>query len=389
LQAGEEFFCPIYSVVFAGAFSGWLQDKLVYAIISMQYKEFYSGNETVVLGGPIMLYKKWELRFLILLPVLLIPLFTASCSILFSFRGKTMENEERSEILRDNNIPNNLQNSDDSVLNKNDNITGKKYSEHVSKIKETNNKILNRQGETVAERFIVPEGYKRIDVSEGSFADYLRNIKLKPHGAKVKYYDGRTKPLDVHEAVIDIDVGTKDLQQCADSIIRLRAEYLYKTGSYDKIRFNFTNGFNAEYSKWMNGYRINVEGNNAYWVKKTDKSNDYSTFRKYLDIVFAYAGTLSLSKELKAANVEDIRIGDIFIKGGTPGHCVIIMDMAENKKTGKKMFILAQGYMPAQEMHILKNETAPSISPWYEADFGDELHTPEWTFTKYDIKRFE
>lgn len=330
------------------------------------------------------LYKRLPI---LLIQLVLIPLVISSCSFDLAFQNNNIKGGHKSEVSNDINNKNNDKNitgDDEKSYVKVKETTGQN-----SQIKETNYKIINEQGQTIAERFMVPEGYKRVDVSEGSFEEYLRNIRLKPHGTKVKYYDGRTKPVDVHEAVIDIDVGNKDLQQCADSIIRLRAEYLYKTGNYDKINFNFTNGFKAEYSKWMNGYRINVQGNKTYWVKKTDKSNDYATFRQYLDVVFAYAGTLSLSKELKSVNVEDIKIGDVFIKGGSPGHCVIIMDMAQNEKTGKKIFIIAQGYMPAQEMHILKNERIPSMSPWYEADLDDELYTPEWTFSKNEIKRFE
>lgn len=255
----------------------------------------------------------------------------------------------------------------------------------------TSNKqrIIDPDGNKIQDRIKVPEGFERIKVEEGSFAYYLRNLPLKPHGSKVLYYNGSIKNNDVHEAVIDIDVGNRDLQQCADAVIRLRAEYLYKRGDYDKIHFNFTNGFRADYSKWMQGYRIVVNGNKANWVKKTGYLNDYQTFRKYLDIVFAYAGTLSLSQELKQVSLGDMKIGDIFIKGASPGHCVIIVDMAENKTTGEKLFMLAQSYMPAQDIHILKNLKNKALSPWYSLDFGDTLVTPEWTFTKNDLKRFE
>lgn len=178
-----------------------------------------------------------------------------------------------------------------------------------------------------------------------------------------------------------------DLQQCADSVIRLRAEYLYGKGLYDNIHFNFTNGFRAEYGKWMNGYRVVIRGNDASWVKRADYSDGYESFRKYLDVVFAYAGTLSLSKEMKGVPVEDMKAGDVFIKGGSPGHAAIVIDTAVNGK-GERLFMLAQGYMPAQDIHILKNPVNDEPSPWYPCDFGDMLETPEWTFESGQLMRF-
>lgn len=249
--------------------------------------------------------------------------------------------------------------------------------------------LINENGNTVAERILIPDGFQRIPVDTGSFGEYLRKLPVKAHGSNVMYFNGDAKPVEVHEAVLDIDVGNRDLQQCADSIIRLRAEYLYSKSLFDQIHFNFTNGFNAEYSKWRKGYRIKVSGNDAHWVQQGVTSEDYSSFRKYLDVVFAYAGTLSLSKEMKSIPVEEMQPGDVFMYGNTPGHCVIVLDMAENKVTGEKLFILAQGYMPAQEIHILKNPANEAGNPWYTIDFGEKLSTPEWTFTRDQLMRFE
>lgn|GEM_PF-323881 len=249
--------------------------------------------------------------------------------------------------------------------------------------------LINEKGKTVEERFNTPKGFERVKVEEGSYGQYLRTLPLKPGGSKVHYYNGDVKPRDVHEAVIDIDVGDRDLQQCADAVIRLRAEYLYDKGLYDKIHFNFTNGFKADYPTWMQGNRIVVEGDKAYWVKRSAYSNDYSSFRNYLDMVFAYAGTLSLSQEMKKVPLEDMRIGDVFLKGENPGHCAIVVDMAEDKDTGEKLFILAQSYMPAQDIHILKNPKNSRLTPWYSVKFGDRLDTPEWQFDKNQLFRFE
>ena len=53
-------------------------------------------------------------------------------------------------------------------------------------------------------------------------------------------------------------------------------------------------------------------------------------------------------------SIENIEIGDVFIQGGFPGHAIIVVDLAENE-VGEKCFLVAQSYMPAQEIHVLKN----------------------------------
>jgi len=109
----------------------------------------------------------------------------------------------------------------------------------------------------------------------------------------------------------------------------------------------------------------------------------------YLINIFSYCGSLSLSRELvPVTNIHDIKAGDVFIRGGTPGHAVIVLDVAINRESGKKIFLLAQSYMPAQEIHILNNPNREDLSPWYEEDFGDELMTPQYTFTKNELMRF-
>jgi len=248
--------------------------------------------------------------------------------------------------------------------------------------------VINSGGSTLKERIMPPEGFERIEAKEGTFGDFLRNLPLKPDGTKVLYYNGGIKRNEVYAAVVDMEIGDKDLQQCADAVIRLRAEYLYKNRLFQKIRFNFTSGFTAEYSRWAEGYRIMVRDNQASWVKKTGYSDGYTTFRAYLDTVFTYAGTLSLSGELKPVKIEQMEIGDVFIRGGSPGHCVIVVDMAANKTTGEKLFLLAQSYMPAQDIHILKNPENKALSPWYSLNFGDLLLTPEWVFENDELKRF-
>lgn len=249
--------------------------------------------------------------------------------------------------------------------------------------------IESTDGATISLRFQPPAGFVRQEVSTISFASYLRNLPLKPANAHVHLFDGRLKSRQtVHAAVVDMDTGDRDLQQCADAVMRLRAEHLFAQKQYDALHFNFTNGFNAEYVKWRQGYRVKVEGNKTEWYATNTPSTSYESFREYLNLVFMYAGTLSLSKELMPKQVKDLAIGDVFIKGGSPGHAVIVVDVAVKESTGEKIFMLAQSYMPAQEIHVLVNPNDEELSPWYSSDFGEELQTPEWIFERDMLKSF-
>lgn len=249
--------------------------------------------------------------------------------------------------------------------------------------------LINREGNTIDTRFNLPDGYSRIEADENSFQAYLRSLPLKPHDSQVMLYNGNPKAnQSAHSAVVYMDVGKYNLQQCADAIMRLRAEYLYSNKKYDRIHFNFTNGFRVDYSKWMAGNRIIVKGNKSYWIQSAKVSNTYNDFKNYMKIIFTYAGSLSLSKELVKADYNDMEIGDILIQGGSPGHAVIVVDMANNRNSGKKVYLLAQSYMPAQEIHVLKNPENTD-SPWYELDMNDKaIQTPEWSFNTVDLKRF-
>ncbi len=244
-----------------------------------------------------------------------------------------------------------------------------------------NNMLLNR--------IPVPEGYERTIVNKGSFVDWLRHLPLKEGSPEVKLYNGNLKNNQTAQfAVLNIDTGNEDLQQCADATMRLKAEYHYSKNEFSKIHFNFTSGDNAAYSKWVEGYRPVLKGNKVSWVKSAQKGSSYKSFRAYLRQVFMYAGTSSLSKELLSIPLKEIQPGDLFIHGGFPGHAVIIIDMATHKQTGEKIFMIAQSYMPAQDIHILKNP-AKDNTPWYSINFEGAMETPEWTFERSESKRFK
>jgi hypothetical protein len=239
-------------------------------------------------------------------------------------------------------------------------------------------------------RIPVPEGFKRTTEKIGSFADWLRFLPLKPGNPDVCLYNGKLKNYQGgHYALVDIDVGKTDIQQCADAVMRMRAEYLYSIKEYELLHFNFTSGHSIGFKKWAEGYRTVIKGNNVSWSKNASPDDSYKTFKGYMNTIFNYAGTSSLSKELKkVSDISDIKIGDVFIVGGFPGHAVLVIDVCVNSVSGEKLFLIQQSYMPAQDIHIIKNLNNAIQSPWYSVRFASDLETPEWTFSKDQLMRF-
>ena len=198
-------------------------------------------------------------------------------------------------------------------------------------------------------------------------------------------------PQTVHAAVIDVSVGKADLQQCADAVMRLRAEFQWQREDYAAIHFNFVNGFNARYDRWRAGERIWVKGNKTGWSSGGGPTPGRVAFDKYLRWVFMYANTASLEKELRPRRLEEVETGDVFIHGGFPGHAVIVVDRAVNAATGDVEILLAQSYMPAQDIHVLRNPARRDGNPWYSVRIMREegaVTTPEWYFSTEELRHF-
>ena len=105
--------------------------------------------------------------------------------------------------------------------------------------------------------------------------------------------------------------------------------------------------------------------------------------------VFSDAGSASLQAELVPVR-GPVQPGDVLIQGGHPGHAVQVLDVAEGG--GKRYLLLGQSFMPAQQLHVLKNLGVPALSPWFdeaELDHLPGLMTPEWLpFARKDVRRF-
>ena len=212
----------------------------------------------------------------------------------------------------------------------------------------------------------LPAGFTRAATDAFSFTAYLQNMRLKETNT-VYLYNGQPKLNQTAQfALLNITVGSMNLQQCADAVMRLRAEYLFAQNKFTQIVF---------YDNDKKAYPFTSPFTRTH-------------FTIYLNRVFGMCGSASLSKQLKTVvDFGSIEAGDVIIRGGFPGHAVIVMDVAVNAK-GEKIYLLAQSYMPAQDIHVLKNPANPGLSPWYQANGDYLIQTPEYTFTKNELKRW-
>ena len=248
---------------------------------------------------------------------------------------------------------------------------------------------LSQAQNNIETKFLPPAGYERIYNDE--YSKFLRQQPLKQKNI-LKYHNGQVrfnKANDIFAAVFDYDIGRLDLHQCADAAIYLRANYNYIFGFLDKLAYTFTNGEITTYKDYLAGakYRAVNNGADIEKIYNNQREDNFKTFRRWLDLVWNYAGTWSVENyDTYLVDIEDIRPGDIFIQGGFPGHAVTVVDVAVNRNN-EKVYMLAQSYMPAQEQHILLNPKNNTV--WYKLENSEIIYTPEFTFKSDQLRRFK
>jgi hypothetical protein len=241
----------------------------------------------------------------------------------------------------------------------------------------------------VAARFPAPVGWQRLTAPAGSWGEWLRYLPLLPAGTPARLYTGALKhPQEVVAAVVNIDVGRQDLQQCADAVIRLRAEYGFSHNP-NQVHFHLTTGYDFWFSDFVAGRTFRVVNEEVLPATRPAEPPTHAALARYLVPTFGYAGTLSLSRELRPVPLATVAPGDVFIHGGAPGHAVLVVDVAENPVTHQKRMLLAQSYMPAQNIHLLRNTADPKLGAWFAVDPAQAIvSTPEWDFKREELGRF-
>ena len=250
---------------------------------------------------------------------------------------------------------------------------------------------------TVASRIAPPKGFHRVPAAPGTFAAFLRALPLAPPGTPVKSYAG-SEILAADDsrlaAVLNLDIGAGDLQQCADSIERMHAEWRWSVGRSD-VTYPAASGTALGFNEWKKGVRWAPKGMGLERSTGAKPDDSYGSYRRYLAFVFAWSNTVALERLGAGAGADsskvrieksELRGGDFFVMGGNPGHAVLIVDVVEDDQHHRRALI-GQGYMPAQNFHLVRPEG--SDSPWFSLD-GDAVATPFWKpFPMTSARRME
>jgi hypothetical protein len=238
-------------------------------------------------------------------------------------------------------------------------------------------------------RFPVPPGYRRVKAEPGSFAEWLRGLPMAPDGTPVKSFDGKETLAaddDYLAGVVAIDTGNPDLQQSSDVIIRLHAEYLWSRGEKDKISYLSATKLSMPFARWEKGQRLIPNGPNVFWVIKNKSAGevDHAEFRRYLDAVFNWANSTSLSARSTPVAAENVLAGDFFLQSQEPNHVAVVLDLAE-KPSGERVALLGQARNPAESIHVVRPGKA---TPWFSVRPPVPVLTPHSKALKWsDLRR--
>ncbi len=237
-------------------------------------------------------------------------------------------------------------------------------------------------------RFPVPAGHARVEVSERSFAAWLRGLPVRIDRRAVFDHRGRPTGWDA-AGVIALDVGDKNLQQCADTLLRLHGEWLWSSGRWRELAYHFTSGDLSRFSEWVAGRRWKVEGTKVRQVLVEPVANDRVALRAWFEQLFMYAGTRSLEFDTKPVPLDQpIAAGDLLLRPGSPGHVVMVLDVAIGRD-GEQIAVIGQGSMPAQELHVIPG---PIDGAWWRFPPGEDVSVdvPGWgTLPRSSLRRFE
>jgi hypothetical protein len=177
------------------------------------------------------------------------------------------------------------------------------------------------------------------------------------------------------------------LQQCADTVIRLHAEWLWALGVRAHA-YDTASGTRLTFANFLAGERVKARGSRLIAERSAAKRDSTrAAFRAYLDEVFAWANTTSLRREGTPIAWGDLAPGDFLVMEGKPwGHAVLILDAAR-APDGRVALLMGESAIPAQSFHVIRAD--PDHGPWFVVAPNDAtIVTPVWEpFPKDALRR--
>jgi hypothetical protein len=245
--------------------------------------------------------------------------------------------------------------------------------------------------DTVMRRFArsLP-GYSGFPAELDSWAEWLRLLPLAAPGTPVRNFRGETVvPGDDEHlaAVVAIDIGTQDIQQSADVILRLHGEWRWFR---DDLRMLYLSDTRLELplGKWLAGERLVAAGGLPKWVPEAapQPKLDHAAFREYLDSVFAWSDARALLGESVALPPEGLEPGAFFLAQGPPAEVLVVLDVATSP-AGERAMLLAQALNPTESIHVIRPSRDAS---WFPVRTDQPVRVPRARpFAWKDLRRMK
>lgn len=209
------------------------------------------------------------------------------------------------------------------------------------------------------------EGWRRLRVSDGSFADWLRHLPTRPFGEAV--LSAKKKSLLESDdpsvaAVLELQPNTHMLA-AASMMIRLRAEHAWTAKETAGISFHFDGGQRMDWMAWEQGMRASFETGVLQILTMAEPNSSRESFCTYLETVFEHATPRSLLDDTRPVTDGTIAPGDVFLRADHHGgHAAMVLDVAVSER-GQIAVLLGQGGTPARTLHV---PNGPNGDPWFE-----------------------
>ncbi len=250
---------------------------------------------------------------------------------------------------------------------------------------------VSARGEDLTTLYPEPLGYRRVAVEAGSFAEYVRHLAVLPDTASVRYYDGRqVQQWPGSPRVIDMPfLFRTDVEQCADMALRLVSEYFWETGKADSLAFRLQNGQEISWREWSVGRRLRYDAESDRHVVSQDAADSSRTaFEEFLYYLFHWTGSVALKRDLRRIAASELQPGDLIVQNtsGAMGHVSVILDAAVNDD-GERLYLIANGWTPAQSMFIRQPQAGEGSDGWFTLA-GYERHLQGYRFGPFELRRF-